>query len=97
MYCQETSDASTEHIAQLAKLKSYYASKTKITDRSLKILGRMTSLERLEFWQCAGITNAGVADLANLPHIREVVLSGLPNVTRDAAALFPAHVRVDYS
>jgi len=81
----------------MAKLKRYYAGKTKITDRSLKILGRMTSLERLEFWQCSGITNAGMAEVANLPDLREVVLSGLPNVTRDAAALFPAHVRVDYS
>jgi hypothetical protein len=97
MYCQETGDAATEHIGSLAKLQRYYAGKTKITDHSLKILGRMTSLERLEFWQCAGITNAGMADLANLPHLREVVLSGLPNVTRHAAKLFPAQVRVNYS
>jgi hypothetical protein len=97
MYCQETGDAATGHIANLAKLKSYYAGKTKITDRSLKILGRLTSLERLEFWQCAEITNAGVAHLANLPHLREVVMSGLANVTRDAVALFPAPVRVNYS
>ena len=97
MYCQEMGDAATEHIAHLANLKSYYAGKTKITDRSLKILGRMTSLERLEFWQCAGITNAGVADLANLPRLREIVLSGLPHVTREAAAFFPAHMRVNYS
>ena len=97
MCCQETGDTATEHIASLAKLKRYYAGRTKITDRSLKILGRMTSLERLEFWQCSGITNAGVANLASLPHLREVALSGLPNVTRDAVALFPAQVRVNYS
>jgi hypothetical protein len=97
MYCQETGDMATQHIANLPRLKSYYAGKTRITDHSLKILGQMTSLERLEFWQCSGITNAGVADLANLPDLREVGLSGLPNVTRDAAALFPANVRVNYS
>ncbi len=97
MYCQETGDAATEHIAKLEKLKRYYAGKTKITDHSLKILGGMTALERLEFWQCSGITNAGVADLAKLPQLREIVLSGLPHVTRDVAALFPAHVRVNYS
>jgi hypothetical protein len=78
-------------------LKTYYAGKTGITDRSLKILGQIDSLERLEFWQCAGVTDAGVTDLARLPRLREIVLSGLPNVTRDAAALFPASVRVNYS
>lgn len=92
MYCRETGDAATEHIAGL-KLKKYYAGQTKITDRSLEILGRMDSLERLEFWDCSGITNAGVAHLTRLPRLREIVL-GAPNVTRDAHALFPAHVQV---
>jgi len=97
MYCQETGDAATEHLANLARLKSYYAGKTRISDRSLKILGGIGSLERLEFRQCAGVTNAGLADLVGLPHLREIVLSGLPNVSRDAVALFPASVRVHYS
>ncbi|MGH7426924.1 MAG: hypothetical protein ACREJ4_00910 [Candidatus Methylomirabilaceae bacterium] len=38
MYCRDTGDVATEHIAGL-RLKSYYAGKTKITDRSLAILG----------------------------------------------------------
>jgi hypothetical protein len=97
MYCQETGDAATEHIANLARLKTYYAGKTQITDRSLKVLGRISSLERLEFRECPGITNAGMADLASLPRLREIFLSGLPNVSRVSAALFPASVRVDYS
>ena len=41
MYCRETGDLATEHIAPLTKLKTYYAGKTKITDRSLEILSRM--------------------------------------------------------
>jgi hypothetical protein len=97
MYCQDTGDAATEHIAGLSRLKTYYAGKTRITDRSLEILGRMATLERLEFWQCAGLTDAGVAHLAALPQLREIGLDGLPNVTREAVALFPAHVRVNYS
>jgi hypothetical protein len=97
MYCQETGDAATEHIAGLARLKTYYAGQTRITDRSLEILGRMASLERLEFRQCAGLTDAGVAHLARLPRLREIGLDGLPGVTREAAARFPAHVRVNYS
>lgn len=97
MYCRQTGDAATEHIASLERLKTYYAGKTHITDRSLAILGRMSSLERLEFWQCAGLTDAGIAHLIGLPQLREIGLTGLPGVTRQAAARFPAHVRVNYS
>jgi hypothetical protein len=75
----------------------YYAGMTKISNCSLEILGRMTSLERLEFWQCAGLTYEGVAHVATLPQLREISLDGLPGVTRKALALFPAHVRVNYS
>ena len=97
MYCRESGDVATGHIAGLTKLKSYYAGDTQITDRSLEILGRMPSLERLEFWHCAGITDAGVAALAGLPRLREVSLDGLPNVSRHAAAVFAAGVRVNLS
>ena len=97
MYCRDTGDAATDHISGLSRLKTYYAGKTNITDRSLEILARMTSLEHLEFWQCAGLTDVGMRQLAGLPHLREISLDGLPNVTRQAAASFPAHVRVRYS
>jgi len=97
MYCRETGDSATEHIAALSRLKSYYAGRTRITDRSLEILAGMQSLERLEFWQCGGITNAGVASLARLPSLREISLQGLSGVTRDAVALFLASVLVKYS
>lgn len=97
MYCRETGDAATAHIAGLTALKSYYAGKTQITDRSLEILAGMPSLERLEFWQCAGVTNLGVARLASLPGLRELSLQGMPGITREAMASFPAGVRVNYS
>ncbi len=97
MYCRDTSDVATEHIAGLPRLKTYYAGKTKITDRSLEILGRMGTLERLEFWQCAGLTDAGIAHLVNLPRLRQISLDGLANVTRAAVTLFPERVHVSYS
>ncbi|HEV8263650.1 MAG TPA: hypothetical protein VGQ06_01785 [Gemmatimonadales bacterium] len=97
MYCRDTGDVATEHLAGLSRLKTYYAGKTRITDRSLVILGRMASLERLEFWECAGITDAGVAQLAGLPKLREISLDSLRNVTRKGAAVFPTSVRVSYS
>ena len=97
MYCRDTTDAATEQIAGLSKLKTYYAGQTKITDRSLEILSRMPSLEKLEFWNCGGITNAGVAVLAALPALREISVDGCRQVTPEAIAVFPAHVRASYS
>jgi hypothetical protein len=96
MYCRETGDEATEHIKDL-RLKHYYAGKTQITDRSLEILGRMSSLEKLEFWQCAGITDAGIAHLTQLPRLREIGLDGLPHVSAAISSLFPSGVRVNYS
>jgi hypothetical protein len=94
MYCRNTGDEATGHIAGL-KLTSYYAGKTKITDRSLEILGRMTTLEKLEFWETAGITDAGMAALARLPRLRALSIAGVPRVTRAGVSLFPPSVRID--
>jgi len=95
MYCRDTGDRATEHIAALS-LKSYYAGQTRITDRSLEILSRMESLERLEFYACSGLTAAGVAHLARLPELKEVALEGIAGMTGEVAKLFPAAVRVRY-
>jgi RNA polymerase sigma factor (sigma-70 family) len=96
MYCRETGDRATEHIAGLEKLKSYFASYTKITDRSMQILSGIRSLERIAFYGCASVTNAGVVALARLPHLREVEISG-PQITPECAVAFPASVRVEIS
>jgi hypothetical protein len=97
MYCRDTGDVATEHLTGLARLKSYYAGATQITDRSLELLGSLLTLEKLEFWECAGITNVGVAHLAGLPQLREISINGSPNVTREGMAVFPETVRVNYS
>ena len=96
MYCRKTGDTATGHLSGLSRLKNYYAGSTQITDRSLEILSRMSSLERLEFSDCAGITDAGVARLAALPRLRQISLGGAPRVSRDGIAVFPAGVRVSY-
>jgi len=72
MYCRDTGDTATEHIAGLSKLKTYDAGATQITDVSLEILGCISALEWIEFHECSGITNAGVRLLAGLPQLREV-------------------------
>lgn len=96
MYCRETTDAATEHIAGL-QLKYYYAGLTQITDRSLAILGAMDSLEQVDLYECAHVTDAGLPFLARLPRLREVSLEGLPGVTFAGTRVFPPHVRVNYS
>ena len=95
MYCRDTTDIATGHIASL-KLKQYYAGLTQITDRSLDILGRMQSLEVVELFETKAITDAGLAHLARLPHLERVELSGLPNVTLAGTKVFPARVQVNY-
>lgn len=96
MYCRDTTDAATAHITGL-QLKSYYAGLTQITDRSLEILGRMHSLESIEFYETKNVTDVGLLKLTGLPRLREVHLSGLPNVTFAGAGVFPAHVLVKYN
>ena len=95
MYCRDTGDEATAHIASLT-LELYYAGKTRITDRSLEILSRMPTLETVELWETTGITDAGVALLATLPRLRKISISGAPGVTRTQMATFPSRVEVDF-
>jgi hypothetical protein len=96
MYCRDTGDVATGHLAGLPNLKSYYAGLSQITDESLKVLGRMDSLKRIEFHHCARITDAGLPFLVGLPRLRDLVLGGLPGVTRDGVAAIPARIRVRF-
>jgi hypothetical protein len=96
MYCRETGDAATAHIAGL-RIRYYYAGLTQITDRSLEILGRMPSLEQVELYECKGVTDAGLPFLAASPALREVALDGLPGVTLAGTRVFGPGVRVRYS
>jgi len=97
MYCRETTDTATEHIAALPRLKKYFASYNRITDRTPVILSRVDSLEDVTFDSCAGLSNVGIAALARLPKLRELRVESMPGVTADVTAAFPATVRVRYS
>ena len=95
MYCRDTSDRATEKLAGLTRLRYYYAGKTQITDRSLEVLGQIESLEELEFWQIARITNAGLTALARLPRLKKLSLDSA-GITREGLKVFPAGVEVSY-
>jgi hypothetical protein len=98
MYCRETSDRATEHLRGLAHLGKYFVSyNNRITDRTPEILSGMDTLEEITFDTCAGLTNRGVAALARLPRLRELRVSGMPHVTSEVVAAFPARVAVSHS
>ena len=96
MSCRDTGDIATEYIARLSRLRHCHASQTRVTDRSLEILGGMGSLEELELSGCAGISNVGLAHLVKLPRLRKVAVDASAHVTRAGIAGFPAHVHVDF-
>ena len=96
MYCRETSDIATEHLIRLPQLKSYFASYTRITDRTPELLSGMDSLERITLDGCAGVTNAGLIHLVRLPRLQELRVSG-PRITPDIVGPFPSRIRVHYS
>jgi Leucine Rich Repeat (LRR) protein len=97
MYCRDTTDVATGHIAALPRLTKYFASYNRITDRTPEILSSMDSLEDVTFDSCAGLSNAGIAALTRLPRLRELRVESMPRVTSDVAAAFPPTVRVRYS
>ncbi len=97
MYCRDTGDIATGHLAGLPHLRSYYAGLSQITDKSLEILARIRSLEELQFESCALLTNAGLAPLATLPLLRKIELAGSPGVTDEGFHVFPPGVRVSHS
>lgn len=96
MYCRDTGDRATEYLAGLTRLRYYYAGKTRITDRSLEVLGGMQSLEELEFWQTARITNTGLKSLATLPRLQKITIEGAAGITSEGVDVFPERVVVRY-
>jgi hypothetical protein len=96
MYCRDTGDVATEHIAGLSRLRHYYAGKTQITDRSLEVLGGMTSLEEVTLSACAGISDAGLVHLARLPRLKRFSVDASARVSRAGIAVFPPQVSVEF-
>jgi hypothetical protein len=93
MYCRDTGDEATSHIARLPRLTSYFASYTKATDETPRMLSRMDSLERVTFDSCAAVTNDGIAALARLPRLRELRVSGR-GLSAGLTGRFPDRVTV---
>ncbi|HYW49064.1 MAG TPA: hypothetical protein VE861_00585 [Gemmatimonadaceae bacterium] len=96
MYCRDTTDAATAHIAPLPALRSYYASYTQVTDRTPELLSGIPALESVTFDSCARLTDPGITMLARLPRLRELRVSGA-RITSAVRTAFPPRVAVRYS
>jgi hypothetical protein len=94
MYCRETTDRATEHIRNM-RLTYYFNSYTTITDRTPELLSAMDSLERVIFDACHELTDAGVGQLARLPRLHELRVSGR-GLTPAVVQAFPSSVAVSY-
>jgi hypothetical protein len=97
MYCRDTTDVATTHITRLPRLRKYFASYTRITDRTPQLLSTMDTLEGITFSACPGLTSVGIASLARLPRLRELDIGGMPNVTEEVVRVFPSRVKVKYN
>jgi hypothetical protein len=96
MYCRETSDVATEHIVNLPRLKKYFTSYTKITDRSMQLLSTIRSLENISFYGCPAVTNSGVMALARLPRLRKLEAIG-PQITSASQTAFSGRVKTRFT
>ena len=96
MYCRDTTDVATSHIAGMPNLKKYHAGYTLITDTSLELLSRINSLEQISFEGCKHISDAGLPSLTHLPHLRDLSIGGCPKITRSGVTGFGSAVRVNY-
>lgn len=97
MYCRDTGDVATSHLTGLRRLRSYFASYNRITDRTPEILSGIPSLEEITFDSCSGLSNTGIAALARLPRLKQLRVSGMPRVTAEVSAAFPQRVQVSHS
>lgn len=96
MYCRDTTDGATEHIAGLSNLTRYFNSYTTITNRTPTLLSTMDSLQEITFDACHGLTDAGIATLARLPRLITLRVAG-NGLTPKVAAPFADRVTVHYS
>ena len=62
----------------------------------MELQSAIESLEKMTFWNCAGLTNALAKALARMPRLRELNLESMANVTRDGVAAIPPTVRVNF-
>jgi parallel beta-helix repeat protein len=70
-------DAGLSHVAKLPLLEELKLRANQFTDAGMSSIGKLTTLKRLELWgHRAGITNKGLAHLAELNKLSYLVIKG---------------------
>ena len=65
----------------LAKMTSFEIYSTALTDKDLEAISRQTQLEKLTFYDCAGMTDEGLLHLRSLKNLKELVVDGCKGTT----------------
>jgi hypothetical protein len=84
--------AALQKATQIATLTVEDASK--LTDRSMALIGRLTNLRELSLFQ-AGITNAGMAHLKGLKELRKLYLVEATKVFDSGVASLKGHAKLE--
>jgi hypothetical protein len=74
-------DEYVEQLSGCTKLEIIELVDTRITDRSLAILGQLKNLRQVILAFCPGVTDRGIMELGKLSELEAFVLTDAPNVT----------------
>lgn len=81
--CYQVNDDGVEVLTKLKRLQNLNLSTTNITDISLQTVSRFSCLCSLHVSGVQGLTNSGVQNIPDLPHLTLLDISNLPQVDRD--------------
>jgi hypothetical protein len=75
-------DDSLEEVGRLRKLKDLFISGSRVTDTGLAHLVHLEQLQRLTFFGCDLLTDAGLASIADIKTLESLSLNGYPITSR---------------
>jgi hypothetical protein len=75
-------DDSLEEVGRLRKLKDLFISGSRVTDAGLAHLVHLEQLQRLTFFGCDLLTDAGLASIADIKTLESLSLNGYPITSR---------------
>lgn len=72
----QITDESLKLLAQSDTIRRIRAPRTNLSDRGVRYLADAPQLELLDLLQCSGISDASLSTIGNLPHMRNLRVSG---------------------
>jgi hypothetical protein len=87
-------DAVLARLKGMTSLRVLLLKETQATDEGLRHIGKLTGLEKLFIWDARGVTDAGVAHLADLKNLKNVHINN-SNLTDEGLAALSQLPRVE--